>query len=166
MTSTAVAFGVDFDFAPVIDADVDELVALRIATMRESLERIGRFDPQRAAGRFRAAFRPADTRRIVVDGVNAGCVGFWAEPIDAAGVDQSRAMRIEHFYIAAPFQGQGLGGAVLQQLFESAPEGVALFRVGALRDSDANRFYRRHGFVKVSEDEWDIAYERPRRAPR
>ncbi len=143
-----------FDFAPVTEADFDELVALRIATMRASLERIGRFNPQRAAERFRSTFRPADTRRIVVDGVNAGCVGFWAEPV--------AAMRIEHFYLAAPFQGRGLGGAVLQRLLNSAPDGVKLFRVGALRDSDANRFYQRHGFVKISEDEWDIAYERPR----
>ena len=152
----------EFSFAPVSEADFDELVALRIATMRASLERIGRFDPQRAAERFRSTFRPADTRRIVVDGVNVGCVGFWAEPVDAADVDPSHAMRIEHFYVAAPFQARGLGGAVLQRLLNSAPDGVKLFRIGALRDSDANRFYQRHGFVKVSEDEWDIAYERPR----
>jgi len=145
---------ITFEFAPVVDADFEELVALRVATMRASLERLGRFDPQRAAERFRATFRPADTRRIVVDGVNAGCVGFWAEP--------PRAMRVEHFYIAAPFQGRGLGGGVLRRLFGEAPDGVDLFRVGALRDSDANRFYQRHGFVKVSEDAWDIAYERPR----
>ena len=146
-----------FDFAPVTEADFDELVALRIATMRESLERIGRFDPQTAAERFRKTFRPADTRRIVVDGVSAGCVGFWTEQLDA--------MRVEHFYLSAPFQGRGLGGAVLRRLFDEAPAGVEQFRVGALRDSDANRFYQRHGFVKVSEDEWDIAYERPRRTP-
>ncbi len=151
-----------FDFAPVTDADFDELVALRIATMRASLERIGRFDPQRAAERFRITFRPADTRRIIVDGMEAGCVGYWAEPIDAARTDACHAMRVEHFYIDARFQGRGLGSAVLQRLFSIAPDGVELFRVGALRDSDANRFYQRHGFVKVSEDEWDIAYERPR----
>lgn len=146
-----------FTFAPVVDADFDELAALRIATMRESLARLGRFDPQRAVERFRNTFRPADTRRIVVGGETAGCVGFRAEPPDA--------MRVEHFYIAAPFQGQGLGGAVLQALLDSAPDGVATFRVGVLRDSDANRFYLRHGFTKVFEDEWDIAYERPRSAP-
>lgn len=145
---------VAFVFAPVDEADFDALLALRIATMRASLERIGRFDPQRAAERFRNTFRPADTRRIVVYGINVGCVGFRAEPVDA--------MRVEHFYLAAPFQGQGLGGGVLQRLLNSAPLGVKLFRVGALRDSDANRFYRRHGFVKTAEDEWDIAYERPR----
>ncbi len=146
----------EFSLAPVSETDFDALAALRGATMRESLERIGRFDPQRAVERFRSTFRPLDTQRIVVYGVNAGCVGFWAEPVDA--------MRVEHFYIGARFQGRGLGGAVLARLFSSAPGSVKLFRVGALRDSDANRFYQRHGFVKTSEDEWDIAYERPRHA--
>ena len=144
---------VDFGFAPVAPHDFDELLALRVATMRASLERIGRFDPQRAAERFRTTFRPADTRRIVVDGVNAGCVGVWAEPTDA--------MRVEHFYLAAPFQRRGLGSAVLRRLFDDAPVGIERFRVGALRGSDANRFYRRHGFVQVADDAWDIAYERP-----
>ncbi len=147
-----------FAFAPVTEGDFDELLALRIATMRPSLERIGRFDPQRAAERFRQTFRPIDTRRIVVDGVNAGCVGLWSEPIDA--------MRVEHFYIDAPFRGRGLGGVVLQQLFDGVPKHIVLFRVGVPRDSDANRFYQRHGFVEVSNDDWDIAYERPRAARR
>ncbi len=79
-----------FEFGPVTDADFEDLLALRLRTMRASLERLGRFDPQRAAQRFRSTFRPADTRRIPVDGEPAGCVAFWAEP---------GAMRVEHFYI-------------------------------------------------------------------
>ena len=31
----------------------------------------------------------------------------------------------------------------------------------ALRGSDANRFYLRHGFTVQAQTEWDIAYERP-----
>ena len=79
-----------FEFDPVTDADFEVLLALRLRTMRASLERLGRFDPQRAAQRFRSTFRPADTRRIRVDGEPAGSVAFWAEP---------GAMRVEHFYI-------------------------------------------------------------------
>jgi GNAT superfamily N-acetyltransferase len=145
-----------FEFGPVGDDDVDDLLALRIRVMRESLERLGRFDPQRAAQRFRTTFRSADTRRILVTGQPAGCVAFWAEP---------GAMRIEHFYVDAPYQRQGIGAAVLRQLFDEAPltsqPPTTCLRVGALRGSDANRFYERHGFVKVSESEWDIEYERP-----
>ena len=141
-----------FEFGPVGEADFDELLALRIRTMRASLEQLGRFDPQRAAQRFRSSFRPADTRRIWVVGKPAGCVGFWAE----AG-----AMRVEHFYIDTAHQRCGLGSAVLARLFDEALPAVICFRVGALRGSDANRFYERHGFVRVSESEWDIDYERP-----
>jgi hypothetical protein len=51
---------------------------------------------------------------------------------------------------------------VLERLLNEAPARVRIFRVGALRDSDALRFYRRHGFVKISESEWDIEHERLR----
>ena len=141
-----------FEFGPVIDADFDDLLALRLRTLRASLERLGRYDPQRAAQRFRTTFRPADTRRILFEGKSAGCVAFWAEP---------GAMRVEHFYIDAAYQRCGLGSAVLGRLFNEALPAVTCFRVGALRGSDANRFYERHGFVRVSDSEWDIEYERP-----
>ena len=145
-----------FEFGPVTETDFETLLALRIRTLRASLERLGRFDPQRAAQRFRATFRAADTRRIWVrrrvGGEVAGCVGFWCEP---------GAMRVEHFYIDAAYQRRGLGAAVLGRLFNEALPAVTCFRVSALRGSGANRFYERHGFVSVSEGEWDIDYERP-----
>ena len=141
-----------FEFGPVIESDFDDLLALRIRTLRASLERLGRYDPQRAAQRFRTTFRPADTRHILVEGKSAGCVAVWAEP---------GAMRVEHFYIDAAYQRCGLGSAVLGRLFNEALPAVTCFRVGALRGSDANRFYGRHGFVPVSDSEWDIEYERP-----
>jgi len=45
--------------------DAEDLVAIRIAAMRESLERLGRFDLQRARDRFLAGFEPALTRHVV-----------------------------------------------------------------------------------------------------
>ena len=53
--------------------------------------------------------------------------------------------------------------AVLRQVFTEAgatPTSGTRFRVAALRDSDANRFYIRHGFVLRSQGEWDIEYQR------
>jgi len=144
-----------FEFGPVTEADFDELVALRIRVMRDSLERLGRFDRAAATLRFRGTFRPADTRRILVNGEAAGCVGYWPEA-------DGDAMRVEHFYLAEKFQKRGLGSAVLRRLFDEAPQCATRFRIGALRDSDSNRLYVRHGFVKVTESEWEIEYERPR----
>ena len=53
-----------------------------------------------------------------------------------------------------------LGAAVLAVIFNEADALGLSLRVGALRDSDANRFYLRHGFTQVEETEWDIYYAR------
>ena len=67
---------------------------------------------------------------------------------------------IDHFYILPEHQGKGIGAAVLRDVFTSADAQGMPVRLGALRGSDSNRFYRRHGFVQTSEDEWDIYYAR------
>ncbi len=46
-------------FASTTHADAGTLVQMRIAAMKEGLERIGRFDPQRARVRFLSTFDPA-----------------------------------------------------------------------------------------------------------
>lgn len=53
----------------------EQLIALRIEAMRESVERIGCFDPARARQRLAASFEPQNTRFISLDGA---VVGFYA----------------------------------------------------------------------------------------
>ena len=66
----------DFRFHPATEDDFERLLALRIAAMRPSLERIGRFEPARARERFRSGFLP-DFMRLIVDGETLlGCVTF------------------------------------------------------------------------------------------
>ncbi len=72
--------------------DADALVALRIAAMRESLERIRRFDPQRARERFLSSFDPTRTRHIVVDGHRVGFV---------VTTPQAEWLSLDHLYIAS-----------------------------------------------------------------
>ena len=62
-----------FEFGLVDAGDFEALLGLRVAVMRESLERIGRFDPKRARERFAATFKPQQTRRIVVRDELAEC---------------------------------------------------------------------------------------------
>lgn len=52
--------------------DIEALVQMRIDAMRESLERIGRFEPRRARDRFVSSFDSALCKLIVVDGVSVG----------------------------------------------------------------------------------------------
>lgn len=138
--------------APASADDAEALVALRITAMRESLERIGRFDPQRARERFLSSFDPARTRHIVVDGHRVGFV---------VTTPQAEWLSLDHLYIDPAHQGRGLGAAVLADVFDEARRLGLPVRVGALKQSDSNRFYQRHGFELVDEGEFDCYYVRP-----
>ncbi|MFY3137042.1 GNAT family N-acetyltransferase [Achromobacter xylosoxidans] len=138
--------------APVTEADFETLLAIRIEAMRDSLARLGRFDPERAGARLRATFRPDHTWFIERDGAR---IGFYALRPDGDG------LRLDHLYVVPAAQGLGVGGQVLGRLLLDADRRGLPVRVGALRGSDSNRFYRRHGFEPVAESEWDIDYLRP-----
>jgi GNAT superfamily N-acetyltransferase len=127
---------------------------IRVEAMRDSLERIGRFDPDRARARFLDRFEPGSTWAIEMAGES---VGFF-EVTHEEGV-----MLLDHLYVRPEFQGKHIGSAVLDHLFAEADIRRCDIRVGALRDSDSNRFYLRHGFVLVEVAEHDNYYVR--RAP-
>lgn len=131
--------------------DLDALVAIRIEAMRESLERVGRFDPVRARERFASSFAAPDTRHIVVGEERAGFVVV---------KDQPPELMLDHLYLRPLWQRRGLGAAVLAQVFAEADARGLAVRVGALKQSDANRFYAQHGFARVAEGEYDIYYRR------
>lgn len=137
---------------PVTEADFEALLAIRIEAMRDSLERLGRFDPERARERLRASFRPGHTWFIERDGAR---IGFYALRPDGAG------LRLDHLYVVPAAQRLGVGGQVLGRLLLDADRRGLAVSVGALRGSDSNRFYRRHGFAPVAQSEWDIEYLRP-----
>ncbi len=122
--------------------------------MRESLERVGRFDARRARERLLSAFDPALTRHVRVDGERVGFVVV--RPRDDG-------LLLDHLYLLPRAQGRGIGSAVMSELLVDADARGLAVRVGALRASDANRFYERHGFELVAQDEWDNHYRRPAR---
>ncbi len=132
-------------------SDFETLVDIRIEAMRESLERLGRFDPLRARERFRSGFSPQFTRHIEVAGERVGFVVV--KPM----ID---GLLLDHLYIKQSAQGSGIGSAVLRQVFMKADAAGLAVRVGALRESDSNRFYVRHGFQFVESDEFDNYYIR------
>src|SRR5690349_18809771 len=113
---------------PVIASDAEALAALRVEAMRESLERVGRFDPARARERFLSGFMPEHTRHIEMNGDRVGfCV---VKP-------HGGELQLDHLYVHPRRQGEGIGAAVLALLFDEADaEGLAV-RVGALRESDS-----------------------------
>ena len=137
---------------PTTKSDFETLAAIRIEAMRESLERIGRFDPARARERFRSGFSPAQTRYILV---GTETVGFLVT------IPQGQHLLLDHLYIKPMHQGRGIGAEVLQLVFAQAASFGLPVKVGALRQSDSNRFYARHGFQMVEQSEFDNYYLRP-----
>lgn len=136
---------------PAQDADAPALAELRVAAMRESLVRVGRFDPQRARQRLLDGFVAAHTWHVGWAGERVGCVVLRRE---------ADHLRLAHLYIHPQHQGRGVGAAVLAWVFAEAEAAGLPVRVGALRESDSNRFYARHGFVRVAQAEFDNEYLR------
>lgn len=136
---------------PASPGDAEDLVQLRTEAMRPSLERVGRFDPQRSRERFLSDFSSSHTQWIVQGGERVGFVVL--RPKDDA-------LLLDHLYIRASFQGRGIGAAVLERVFAQADAAGKALHVGALVGSDSNRFYARHGFVLVEQTRWDNHYVR------
>lgn len=130
---------------PVADADFEAMLALRIEALRESLTRLGRFNPEVARARLRAQFRPEWMQHLVVGGERVGY--FTVEP-------RAGELRLHHLYLTPAAQGHGLGAWVLDQV---KAQGLPI-SLAALRESRANDFYRRHGFQVVEAQEFDIEY--------
>jgi GNAT superfamily N-acetyltransferase len=139
------------EFESTFPEHLDELVRIRIAAMRDSLTKIGRFDPDRARERFVAGFNPEYTRFINCGGLRVGFVVV--KPV-------SSGLKLDHLYVEPEYQGRGIGGRVLQSIFATADKLGIPISVTALRDSDSNTFYERHGFKYIDENEWDINYIR------
>lgn len=136
---------------PASNSDLEDLVAIRIEAMRESLERLGRFDPNRARERFISGFDANSTRRIEVSGDLVGFVVI---------KNHQSELLLDHLYVIPDAQGLGIGSEVLTQIFREADEIGRPIKVGALKESASNRFYTRHGFVFVESGEFDNYYVR------
>ena len=137
----------DWELRPAQEADVEQIAELRAVTLRPDLERLGRYDDQRARQRLRDGFMVEHTWVIEVEGEFAGCIalrpaddGYW----------------LEHFYIDPRLQGRGIGSAVLAKQLERCDRELVMVRVNVLHGSGARRLYERHGFTVVTETPIDI----------
>jgi GNAT superfamily N-acetyltransferase len=143
----------ELQYRAATEDDFERLLALRIAAMQPSLERIGRFEPQRARERFRGSFAPQFMRMIFEDEQLIGCVTVRPE--------EGPTIWVEHLYIAPSHQGRGVGAEVMNAITANADRAGHTIRIAVLRESDANAFYTRLGFCETNREEWDIYYSRP-----
>lgn len=141
----------EWRFGPVSEADFEPLLAIRIDVMREHLERVFRYKPSRARRIFREHFNEPGLRLILVGEETSGCVAFRVGATD---------VKIDSFYLDRRHHGRGLGTTILKVLLAEADALGLPVRLEVLRNSPANRFYERNGFVKLGEDDIEIRYER------
>ena len=139
-------------FGPVGEADFEPLLAMRIDVMREHLERVFRYKPSRARRIFREHFDEPGMRLILLDGERVGCVGFRRH---------AQEIRIDSFYLDRRLHNSGLGTKILTVLLAEADAARLPVRLEVLAGSKADRFFLRHGFMKLREDEIEGYYERP-----
>ena len=140
-----------FELQDATADDFEALLALRLRAMRQSLERLGRYDEQRARDRLAGSFEPEHTQHIVVDGRRVGFVALKT---------LSHSMRLNHLYIDPAEQAHGHGHEVLAWVCAEADRAQLPVELCALKGSDAVRFYLRHGFALTGEGEWDYDFVR------
>jgi GNAT superfamily N-acetyltransferase len=128
------------------------MLAIRLLAMRESLERLGRYDEARSRARMERSFYPQFSEFIMIEGNRVGFYTF--RPSDDG-------FHLEHLYLLPGHNGKGIGSSVLRRLTDRADAAGQPIFLGALKQSPANRFYERHGFRRDAEGEWDIYYARP-----
>jgi len=146
----------DWSFRAATKADFEPLLDLRLRVMRPALERIGRFDPDRARQYFGEGFDLDWMRVILVEDAIAGCVCFRRE--DEHWV-------LEYFYLEPRFHRSGLGGAILRALLAEADRSGRVVRLEVVKGSESAHLYERHGFARNGEGAWDFFYERPLPSP-
>lgn len=139
----------DYKIEEVSENEKGDLAEIRVAAMQESLEAIGRFDPERARTRFMENFSKADTKKILIDDQ---LIGFYVLK------EKEDHLWLDHLYIHPQFQGGGIGGKIVDLVKSIAKAKKLPIRLGALRDSKSNDFYQKQGFTKTHEEEWDIYY--------
>ena len=143
---------VEWRFRNATEEDFEPLLAIRIDVMRALLKLVFRYKPSRARRIFREHFAEPGLRAIMIEGELGGCVGF------RKGAD---AIKLDSFYLDRRYHNSGLGTTILKVLLAEADATGLPVRLDVLTGSKADRFYLRHGFVKLKEDEIEGEYERP-----
>ncbi|WP_200821234.1 GNAT family N-acetyltransferase [Oceanicoccus sp. KOV_DT_Chl] len=141
--------GVGMEFEWALDDDGETLAELRVLAMRESLEAIGRFKPERARQRFLDRFDPTNTRKVFINGE---LVAFYVV------LDKVDYLLLDHLYVHPDYQGRKIGSNILAEVIASAREKGKDIRLGALKGSRSNDFYKAHGFTRTHTEEYDNFY--------
>lgn len=128
-------------------ADLEALIQLRLVAMRPSLEKAGRFNPTRARQRFIDEFSSEHTILLFDQELLVGCFAL---------IPRENDLYLAHLYLRPEYQGQGIGGDILNELKARATDLQQDIVLTALSNSDAERFYARNGFTVDERGDIDV----------
>lgn len=140
----------NYQVCDVSESDKEALADLRTSAMKESLLAIGYFDAERTRNSFLDEFSRSETKKILSEGE---LVGFY---VVKNKIDH---LFLNHFYISPRFQNSGLGSDILTTIKSTARNANLSISLSALRGSQANQFYKKHGFVYDYDDEFATYYK-------
>jgi len=129
--------------------DFEDLVRLRIKAMKPSLEKVGRFTPERARERFKKSFIPENT--TIIKNQNE-LIGFYMI------TENDESLFLNHLYIDPKFQGKGYGTEIINKIKNASNKLQKDILLEALKESPANNFYLKNGFEYISSSEFDNNY--------
>jgi ribosomal protein S18 acetylase RimI-like enzyme len=140
---------IDIELHEAKEEDLDQLVKIRIAAMRESLEKIGRFDATRARARLTQDFQTKYTTCLIY---KTNIIGF------IISKQENEEIVINHLYVLPQFQNRGIGKFVLDKIIEQGKNERRNIKLMALKESRANNFYLNNGFKYLNSIEYDNVY--------
>lgn len=114
----------NIEFQPTSQNDAESLTDLRVEVMRESLEAVGRFDPERARARFLNSFDPLSATKILMENE---LVGFFVVR------SFSDYILLDHLYVARHKQGDGVGSKVMSLVKAMAHNASTSIKLCALK---------------------------------
>lgn len=130
---------------PAVPADADQIVRLLVTVRTESIPDLP------LAARSTEAVAPF-VREVLLDQFEV-----WMAEVDGVAVGFMALMppdQIGHLYIDAGHRGQGLGARLLALARRRFPEGLQVWTFQS--NDDAQRFYKREGFVGVESHDDEV----------